>query len=270
MSLIMGRGEAAKKELESNQNSGQLDSKKAFIGLKAGQSRKVRILSPEDYITYKAHGHYANGVQTTPCIAPLGERCLLCEAANYDGEHVGGLIDTIENRAGDAVSEWRPMYAKKRTLFAFVDLEEGELDEDEKPEGMLRVFDATAKQSSALIASIDEYADDLDDMAFTLKRTGDGTSTVYSLNPIMPKKMKDLQPTFDKWDEATVNDELFEEALVVRSTEDQAKDLLKAGFPVKEVFDIDVTSSKEDESKEAPKAEAKTDSDEVSDEDLPF
>lgn len=273
MSVIMGRGEDAKKAIENNGGGGSLDKDKAFIGLKAGQSRKVRILSPKDYVAYKAHGHFSKGIRTTPCIAPLEERCLLCEAANYNGEHVGGLIDTVKTQKGDTVSEYKNMYAKKRVLFALVDLEEGGEDEDENPEGMLRVFDATSNQADGLIATIDEYSEDLDDMAFTLKRTGDKQDTTYSLNPIMPKKMKDLQPTFDKYEEKDIPDEIFEEALVTRSTEDQAKDLQKAGFPVKEIFDMDVTStqgSEEDAGNEKAEAKAKEENENPSDEDLPF
>jgi len=246
MSFIMGRGDEAKKAIEGNSGGG-LDLKKAFIRLKAGQSRRVRVLTKFDYVAYKAHGHFTNGIFTQPCIKVAGERCLLCEAANYDGEHVGGLIDTVKNMKGEEVSEWASMYAKKRVLFAFVDLEEGEEGEDGNPEGMLRVFDATKNQADGLIATIDEYADDLEDMAFTFKRTGEKQDTTYTLNPIMPKKMKELQPTFDKWDGEEIPDSLFEEALQARTTEEQAKELQKAGFPVKDVFDIDVKEEKDED-----------------------
>jgi hypothetical protein len=220
MSFIMGRGEEAKKAIEGGSN--KLDLKKAFIRLKAGQSRKVRILTKFDYVAYKAHGHYAKGLHTQPCIKVAGERCLLCEAANYDG-------DLVE-KDKDGKSEWNSMYAKKRVLFAFVDLEED----------MIRVFDATKAQADGLIATIDEYADELDSIAFTFKRVGEKNETSYTLSPIMPKKMAEVQEVFDKYDEVTVPDELFEEALQARSTEQQAKELQQAGFPVKDVFGIDV------------------------------
>lgn len=244
MSIILGRGEDAKKAIE-----GGIDLKKAFIRLKAGESIKVRILTPYDYVAYKAHGHYANGIYTQPCIKPAGERCLLCEAANYDGD----LVEKDDK--GNSV--WKPLYAKKRVLFAFVDLEENEL----------RVFDATRSQADGLISTIEEYKDDLDSIAFTLKRTGDRQDTTYTLNPIMPKKMKDIQEVFDKWDGKTVSDELFLEALQARTTEEQAKELQKAGFPVKEVFGIDVKVEEEGEDKGKPIDE---DGSEIKDEDLPF
>jgi hypothetical protein len=231
MSIIMGRGDEAKKAIESK--GGSLDLKKAFIRLKAGQSRKVRILTPQDYVAYKAHGHYAKGVYTQPCIAVAGERCVMCEAANYNG-------DLVE-KDKDGKSVWNQMYAKKRVLFAFVDLEED----------MIRVFDATKAQADGLIATIDEYADELDSIAFTFKRTGEKNETSYTLSPIMPKKMTEIQEVFDKYDEAEVKTELFEEALQARTTEQQAKELQQAGFPVKDVLGIEVTiSTSENESSE--------------------
>lgn len=238
MSIIMGRGDDAKKAIEGK--GGGLDLKKAFIRLKAGQSRKVRILSKFDYVAYKAHNHFANGIYTQPCIKVAGDRCLLCEAANYKGDYIGDLIDTVKNMKGEEVSEWASMYAKKRVLFAFVDLEEGEEGEDGNPVGMVRLFDATKNQADGLIATIDEYAGDLGDIAFTLKRTGERQDTTYSLNPIMPSRMKEIQSTFDLWDEKEVSDSLFEEALQARTTEEQAKELQKAGFPVNEVLGLDV------------------------------
>lgn len=254
MSIIMGRGEEAKKAIE---NSGGSDgSKVEFIKLKPGESRKVRILSKFDYVAYKAHGHFKNGIFTQPCIKETGERCLLCEASAYKGELIGTLIDTVKNMKGEDVSEWASMYAKKRVLFAFVDLEEDEI----------RVFDATKNQADAIIPTIDEYGDDLDDMAFTFKRVGEKMDTSYSLNPIMPKKMKDIQEVFDKYDGETVTDEVFLDTLQARTTEEMAKDLKKAGFPMKEVFDIEVVVTNDD----APQPIDEDSSTDIKDEDLPF
>jgi hypothetical protein len=237
MSVLMGRGEQAKKALEGGSN---IDLKNLFIRLKSGQSRKVRILTPYDYVAYKAHGHFAKGVYTQPCIKVAGERCLLCEAANYDGD----LVETDDN----GKSVWNSMYAKKRVLFAFVDLEEDEI----------RIFDATKSQADGLIATIDEYADELDSVAFTFKRTGDRQETTYSLNPIMPKRMKEVQEVFDKWDDKEVPDELFEEAAQARTTEQQAKELKQAGFPVEEALGFKVA---EDDTADEDKGEPITEED---------
>lgn len=249
MPIFMGRGEEAKKAIENS--GGSLDLKKAFIRLKAGQSVRVRILTPYDYVAYKSHGHYSKGVFTQPCLKVIGERCLMCEAANYDGE----LVEKDDK----GKSVWNPLYAKKRVLFGFVDL-----DED-----MIRVFDATKKQADALIATIDEYADELDSLAFKLSRTGEKNETTYSLSPILPKKMKDIQEVFDKWEGKTIEDVLFEEALQARTLEEQAKELQRAGFPVKDVLGIDV---KVDENQNSGKEEAEPIHDDtpLNEDQLPF
>lgn len=271
MGIILGRGDEAKKAIEGN--GGGLDLSKVFIRLKAGQSRKVRILSKFDYVAYKAHGHFTNGINTTPCIKPMDERCLMCEAANYDGELVDGVtIGKVKQQNGNEVSEWASMYAKKRVLFAFVDLEDGEEGEDGKPEGMLRVFDATKNQADGLIATIDEYGDDLD-MAFTFKRTGEKNETSYTLNPIMPKKMAEIQDTFDKWEGKEVPDSLFEEALPTLSTEDMAKELQKGGFPVKAALGFNVKASENEESESSKDEDEGTPTngkEDISEDDLPL
>lgn len=234
MSVLMGRGEQAKKALESGS---KIDLKKIFIRLKAGQSRKVRILTPYDYVAYKAHGHYAKGVFTQPCIKVAGERCLLCEAANYEGD----LVEKDDK----GKSVWSSMYARKRVLFAFVDLEEDEI----------RVFDATKSQADGLIATIDEYADELDSIAFTFKRTGERNETSYTLSPIMPKKMAEVQEVFDKWDGKEVPDELFEEAVQARTNEQQAKELKQAGFPVEKALGFEVADDEDNDSTNEDKGE---------------
>jgi hypothetical protein len=221
MSFLLGRGDEAKEALKSK--GGGIDFKKAFIRLKAGESRRVRVLTAKDYVAYLSHGHFGKGVHTQPCIAPTGERCLHCEAKNYDGE---------KDKDGNSV--WNMLYAKKRVLFGLVDLDEGE-------NGMIRFFDATKKQGDGIIAAIEEYADDLDDMAFTLKRTGEKNETAYTLNPIMPKKMAEVQDVFDQYDETDpIKLELFEEVLQARTTDEQAQELQKAGFPVKDFLGYDV------------------------------
>lgn len=251
----MGRGQEAREAIENKGGSG-IDFSKAFVRLKAGESIRVRVLSNYDYVAYKAHGHFKKGIHTQPCIKVAEERCLLCEASSYNGDLVGSVIDTVKNMKGEEISEWNSLYAKKRVLFAFIDL-----DED-----MIRIFDATKNQAEGLIATIEEYADDLDDMAFTLKRTGEKLDTTYSLNPIMPKKMTEVQEVFDKHEGETITDELFEEALQARTTEEQAKELMTAGFPLKQALDYDITI----EAKEEDKVEAIDETEEIDDDDLGF
>lgn len=212
MSIILGRGDEAKKVMAQTVES-NIDFKKAFFRLKSGESSKVRILSSQDYVAYKAHSHFNKGIFTQPCIAPAGERCLLCEASNF--KHNG-------NVEGD--KEWESLWARKRILFAFVDLEED----------CIRVFDATKNQAENLLASIEEYVEVLDEVAFTFKRIGEKNDTSYSLSPIL-KLNAELKDVFMKWEGQTIETSLFEQLLQPRTTEQQAMELHRAGFPVDEL-----------------------------------
>jgi hypothetical protein len=205
MSVITARGKAA---AESANKKGQsIDYKKAYIRLKDGDSVRVRILTPEDYVEYKAHGSFQHGIYTQPCIEPLGQKCALCEAANSGVEEFSGI------------------YARKRYLFAFADIDEG----------IVRVFDATKGQAQGIIASIEQYAEDLRDVAFIFKRTGSKTDTNYSLNPILKLKPADKEK-FMVFDDATVDDNYFDELLNPRTGEQQIEELQKGGFPVERYF----------------------------------
>jgi hypothetical protein len=57
----------------------------------------------------------------------------------------------------------------------------------------------------------------------------------------MPKKMAEVQDVFDQYDDADpIKIELFEEVLQARTTDEQAQELQKAGFPVKDFLGYDV------------------------------
>lgn len=209
MSIILGRGDIAKKMMERGADN-KIDFKKAFFRLKPGENRKVRIVSSQDFVVYKAHTHFNKGIFTQPCISPAEERCLFCEASNFKEK---------ESVEGD--KEWESLWARKRVLFAFVDLEED----------LIRVFDATKNQAETLMAAIEEYVDDLDEVAFTFKRIGEKNDTSYSLSPILKLKAE-LKDIFVKWEGQTIETTLFEQLLQPRTTEQQAMELQKAGFPI--------------------------------------
>ncbi len=225
MSVITAKGKAAK---ESANKQG-IDFKKAFIRLKDGESVRVRILSEEDFVEYFSHGHYSKGVFTQPCIEPAGEECALCEAGQYEGE---------KDDKGNNV--WRPLLARKRYLFGFADIDEGEI----------RVFDASKTQAQALIAAIEEYAENLGDVAFTLKRVGKGKDTTYTLNPILKLKKAD-QEKFYAFDGKEVEVEFYEKCLQPRTRAKQIAELKKAGFPIAEIFGNDDIKAAEAEEKKA-------------------
>lgn len=225
MSIITAKGKKAGENAQKETSS--IDFKEAYIKLKDGESVKVRLLSAEDYVEYKAHGSYAKGIFTQPCIASTGEKCALCEASNYEGG--------TEDQYGKP--EWNHLYARPRYLFAFADI----------GKKTVRLFDATKNQAKGLISAIEEYGEDIADIAFTFKRVGNKTDTTYSLNPILKMKGADKEG-FDSFEGQEVEVEFFEKALFARTREKQIEELRNAGFPVAKVFGKEGELSKEDES----------------------
>lgn len=241
MSIITARGKAAKESATKQRQN--IDFKKVFIRLKDGESVRVRLLSDVDYIEYKAHGSFNKDIYTQPCITPTGEACALCEAAQYTGE-----VDD------QGTPVWKQLNGKKRYVFAFADIDEGSV----------RVFDGSKNQAQKLIAQIDEYAEDLTNVAFTFKRVGSGKDTSYTLNPILRLK-KDDQEKFDAFEGQKVEDAFFITVLQARSRDKQIEELDKAGFPVGKVFGVTQTPT----APTAPKDESAPweDSDDVKPED---
>ncbi|BAF60341.1 hypothetical protein PTH_2160 [Pelotomaculum thermopropionicum SI] len=218
MSVITARGKAAKES--ANKKGSQIDFKKVYIRLKDGDSVRVRLLSAEDYVEYKAHGDFGLGIFTQPCVEPLGQKCALCEAAN------AGL------------EKFKALYPRKRYLFAMADIDDGSV----------RVFDATKGQATGLIDTIEQYAEDIGETAFIFKRTGSKTETNYALNPILKLKPEDKE-RFAKFDGQVVEDEFFDAVLAPRTREQQIEELARAGFPVDQFFNETPAAPQEDGSK---------------------
>jgi hypothetical protein len=209
MSLISAKGSQAKENAQKQ----QLDLKQEYISLKENESVKVRILGAEDYVEYKAHGSFSHKIYTRPC--SLQSDCPLC----------------VASRAG--IEEFNPLKARPRYLFAFYVMDEGKV----------KLFDATKTQAKKLIASIEEYGDDLQELAFNFKRTGNGKDTDYSLNPIIKLKGKD-QENFDNAEGMKVDIKFFEERLEAKLGNDDymVKLLHEAGFPVDDHFDAELVA----------------------------
>ncbi|MZP28667.1 hypothetical protein GTO91_02900 [Heliobacterium undosum] len=205
MSVITAKGKAAKES--ANKKNSSIDFKKVYIRLKDGDSVRVRLLTPEDYVEYRAHSAYLQGIFTQPCIHPAGQKCAHCEAG-----HSG-------------LEEFQGLRARKRYLFAMADLDEG----------IIRVFDASKGQAQGIIQTIEQYTDHLRDLAFVFKRTGTKVETSFTLNPIIKLKPED-QEKFDSFNETTVEDDFYETVLQPRTRQQQIEELEKAGFPIERFF----------------------------------
>jgi hypothetical protein len=224
MSIFTGKGKDVKKVIEENkkrkaeQESGEkLDYKKIKINKdlkKAGDSIRVRVLGAFDYTTYESHGSFDKGLWNTPCINPTGDgdkRCLHCEASKHEG--------------------FKDLKATTRFLFAFYDIDME----------MVRYIDVSYTQGTSLMDDIEENDESLEDFAFTLKRSGEGTKTTYKLSAILSlKKDKEAKERFDKAEGETVPEDFFEKALYIKSTNQMAIDLENIKFDVEGLLGYEI------------------------------
>lgn len=194
-------------EVKSHINNSDLKIKDEYISLKEGQGIKVRVLGADDYVEYMSHGAYNLDIFTQPCPNPQAGDCVYCKAS----------------KAG--VEGFEVLKAKPRYLFAFANLENGKV----------MLLDVSKNQAKKLMASIDEYAENINDIAFTLKRVGTGKDTAYVLNPILKMTAGD-QASFDTFQGTTVDIDYFVNRLEIRipSEEFKIKMLSQAGFPVED------------------------------------
>lgn len=221
--IFTKRGQEAKESMNTN----KVDLKKVYIRLKEDESVRVRVLGTFDYVEYLAVGDFNLGIYTQPSLRPLGKR----DAFDEVMEIVKDLDDDHE------LAPFKRLYPKKRYVFAFADIDTGEI----------RVWDASKTQAKKVIKQIEEYKEDIHEIAFNFKRTGTKTETSYDLNPILRLKGDD-QEKFDKFEGEEVSDEIFNTVLVARTFEQQVEALKSAGFPTEEYFGD--TSSSEGEGQE--------------------
>ena len=224
--IFTKRGQEAKESM----NKGQVDLKKVYIRLKEDESVRVRVLGTFDYVEYLSVGDFNLGIYTQPSLLPLGQPDAF-DQAKAIAEELAGDDENHE------LHPFTRLYPKKRYVFAFADIDTGEI----------RVWDCSKNQAKKVIKQIEEYKEDLDEVAFNFKRSGTGRDTDYSLNPILRLKGDD-QEKFDKFEGEEVSDETFNTVLVARSYEQQVEALKGAGFPVEEHFDV--TPSNEGEGNE--------------------
>jgi hypothetical protein len=228
MSIITGKGKDVKKNMKPKEEKPKLDFKKVKINktlTSEGDSIRVRLLSDDDYTTFESHGSFSTGIYTTPCTDPTDEkgnsiieggRCLYCESVEKGFES-------------------EELKSKTRFIFAFYDLD---LE-------MVRTLEVSYNQGQSLIDDIDSYADELNTYAFELKRKGSGTKTTYSLSPILSlKKDPGAQASFDGAKDVTVDPELYERVLYVKTLNQQAIELENAKFDVEGELGYTITSDK--------------------------
>ncbi len=170
-----------------NKQATEKDINKEYIQLKEGQSINVRFLKTDDIVEYMSHSSQLLGIDITPCIAPHGEDCPLCVAA----------------KSSDDVLK-KELRKVSRYLLAIADLDNGKL----------RLLDATKEQTRKIVMKIYEHADELDKIAFILKRTKNCKDMDYSLNVMKSKMFNDVEKVFRKFDDVVAGIPFYEERLI--------------------------------------------------------
>lgn len=212
MSVIKSIGEEARASLlREEKPKKKIDYKKLFIKLNDGESVRVRLLGIMDYAPYEAHEAYGLlKPYRQPCRAKIG-KCAYDEAYAY--------AERLPE--GHELKKFVALKAKERWLFAFADIDMGEI----------RLIDLSRSQAKTIVKQIEEYKNHIDKVAFKLSRTGSSTDTTYTLSPLLSLDDPD-QVKFAKFDGVTVDPSLYGDSLYVRTYEQQLEALKNAGFPI--------------------------------------
>jgi len=227
MGIIKAKGLEAKNLAEQDDNA-------EILRLKDGDSVKVRILAPDDYVAYTSAGDFENGIYAQP----------------VDDE--SPLLKAYEE-GGKTFSNLKP---KTRYLFAFADLATGKIVG----------FDGSRNQAKTLISTIEEYSDSLDDIPFNLKREGKSTDTTYSLRPIIKLKGDDKEK-FEELEGETVEMDFYEQALQPSTDEFLVKLLTDVDPDIKdELFpDVDISEFEDGDGDDAKEIDDEDGADEAID-----
>lgn len=151
--------------------------KNDFTPFKSGSSYKVKVLGTADLFGFFNYGIFGGVVNSFVAVNPSKKT-----AKGYPVENLTpwdkawkyhkDLSKEFNDKHGQEASKYR---CKHRFGLGFYDLTSGELI----------VIDLSKNQAQAVMGVINEYEDDLNTLAFTLKKTGSSTSTTVSLTPII-------------------------------------------------------------------------------------
>lgn len=218
MSYIAKKGKAAFESM----NAEEKDYSKVLVPFKSGSTYKVRVPSVEDYVEWFAHSVYGKFF-TTPCTKPTGKADLYDQAVDLlyqDAREAQKAGD--EAKAKELRDQAYSLKAKPRYLFGFFNLEDGaEI-----------IVDLTRAQARAVVAAIEEYAQQINQFAFKLTKTGTGTATQVSLAPIISGLSDTEREHFEATAGKEFDESLYGKVLQINSEEKQIEDLRKFGFDV--------------------------------------
>ncbi|MHC8516812.1 hypothetical protein [Sporosarcina sp. ITBMC105] len=246
-------GAEADAVVESADNGG---NKSAFTSLKSGTSLKVKVIGMKDYFLFYSYGIYERidsfvaekPSKKTAKGFPTADLTPWDKAWKYHKD----LSQDWSDEHGQEASKYR---AKARYAMGFFDLTKGESI----------AIDLSKKQHEAIKSIIEDYEEDIEGLAFTIKKSGSGTSTTVSLTPIINLDKGLTEDERKNFADAPTSIDMtqFFTAPFFANEEEQVKLLTQAGFDVS-LIGYSAASAQAGAADDAD-ADAESDSD-----DLPF
>jgi len=231
MSMFTKMGEAA--AAATNDNGGGSES--PIVSFKSGTTFKVGVKSIFDVAEYYGYSVFkkvntfvpknpaernAKGfVTANPTVWDRAADLLYADAKTAKD---GGATEANVKKITDEAYLYR---GKPRFLRAFFDLTTGKDI----------VIDLSPKQEKTLKTVIEKYAKRLGTLAFELSKTGESTSAVVALSPVidMDEDLTEAERgNFAKLADAPFDMSSFESCLYVADEAEQTKNLVIAGFDI--------------------------------------
>jgi hypothetical protein len=215
-------------------NEGGNGSKSEFASFKSGTSYKVRVLGTADLIRFYSYGIFKKVNSFTaknPSVKnakgfPESNLTPWDKAAKYYQDLVFAARDNGDAKTEEAMKKEAAKYrVKERYAFGFIDLE------TDAP----IIVDLSKKQAQTVHANIKKYEKKLGKIAFELSKTGQDTSTVVSLSPIidMDEDLSDKErENFAKLDGKEFDMTMFDGLLYEADDKEQIENLVAAGFDI--------------------------------------
>lgn len=202
--------------------------KNEFAKLPIGKARKVKVIDPNaiaSVFTYSIYKLVNTFIAKNPSKKsrngyPIADYTPFDKAWKYHKD----LSQDFSDAHGQEAGKYR---TKARSAIGFYDLTEGKLI----------VVDLTKAQAQVVTDAIAEYEDELTDLAFTLKKTGDPkqpTSTAVSLTPIINRKKGLTDEESKNFDNAPTEFDfsLFDGIYFEMDEDAQVQALKQVGFDV--------------------------------------
>lgn len=232
----------------TQQNGG--GSKSEITSFKSGTTLKVRVKGTEDLLQYYNYGIYKKVNSFVPKNpANRNDKGFIIGNPTPWDQASQFYFDIAKKASSETESEklkveGRKYKSSEKFLMGFFDLEQGKDI----------VVDLTKAQAQAVYATIMEYEDDFENMAFKLSKKGESTGTTVSLTPIIniEKGLSDAEKKhFNDSADKPFNQELFDGVLYEADEKQQIENLVAAGFDIT-LIGLKIGSAPQDDDEVTP------------------